>query len=276
MEREETHERSSEVFLRGSRTSGGAPRRPRSRLRRRRRETAEPAAPAEPAEPPAEPAEPPAEPAEPPAEYGSCRQPAADLSGSIEVDGSSTVGPLVQAAAEFFQEENSGVNVTVGVSGTGGGFERFCAGETDISNASRPISEDDGGTALRRGRRRVRRAPGGGRRAHGRNEHGERLGDLSHGRAAQHHVGARGRGNGDELEPGRPELPRPGAGARPGPAPTPGRSTTSPTSSTARRARAAPTTTPARTTTSSSRRSRASRAGSATSDTPTTSRTRTP
>ena len=59
------------------------------------------------------------------------------------MDGSSTVGPLVSAAAEFFQEENPGVQVTVGVSGTGGGFERFCAGETDISNASRPISEDE-------------------------------------------------------------------------------------------------------------------------------------
>jgi phosphate transport system substrate-binding protein len=66
-----------------------------------------------------------------------------DLSGSISIDGSSTVGPLVTAAAEQFQEANSGVNVTVGVSGTGGGFERFCAGETDLSNASRPIEDDE-------------------------------------------------------------------------------------------------------------------------------------
>jgi phosphate transport system substrate-binding protein len=65
------------------------------------------------------------------------------LSGRIEADGSSTVGPLTTAAAERFQRENSGVQITVGVSGTGGGFERFCAGETDLSNASRPIEDDE-------------------------------------------------------------------------------------------------------------------------------------
>jgi phosphate transport system substrate-binding protein len=63
------------------------------------------------------------------------------LSGAIEIDGSSTVGPLTTAAAEAFRAEQPDVNVTVGVSGTGGGFERFCADETDISNASRPIDE---------------------------------------------------------------------------------------------------------------------------------------
>jgi phosphate transport system substrate-binding protein len=66
-----------------------------------------------------------------------------NLSGRIEVDGSSTVGPFVTAGAEEFQGQNSGVQVTVGISGTGGGFERFCAGETDISDASRPIKEDE-------------------------------------------------------------------------------------------------------------------------------------
>ena len=65
------------------------------------------------------------------------------LSGRIEVDGSSTVGPFVTAGAEEFQAQNSDVQVTVGISGTGGGFERFCAGETDISDASRPIKEDE-------------------------------------------------------------------------------------------------------------------------------------
>jgi phosphate transport system substrate-binding protein len=65
------------------------------------------------------------------------------LSGRIEVDGSSTVGPFVTAGAEEFQAANSGVQVTVGISGTGGGFERFCAGETDISDASRPIKDDE-------------------------------------------------------------------------------------------------------------------------------------
>ena len=66
-----------------------------------------------------------------------------DLSGSIKIDGSSTVGPFAQAAAEAFQGENPGVKVSVGTSGTGGGFEKFCAGETDVSNASRPIKDDE-------------------------------------------------------------------------------------------------------------------------------------
>ena len=66
-----------------------------------------------------------------------------NLSGSIRTDGSSTVGPLTETAAETFQGENSGVKVTVGTSGTGGGFEKFCAGETDVSNASRPIKDDE-------------------------------------------------------------------------------------------------------------------------------------
>jgi phosphate transport system substrate-binding protein len=66
-----------------------------------------------------------------------------DLSGRVEADGSSTVGPFTTAAAERFQGENSDVQVTVGVSGTGGGFERFCRGETDLSNASRPIKDEE-------------------------------------------------------------------------------------------------------------------------------------
>src|ERR687893_2360469 len=66
-----------------------------------------------------------------------------DLSGTIRIDGSSTVAPFAQAAQEAFQAENPDVRITVGTSGTGGGFEKFCAGETDISNASRPIKEDE-------------------------------------------------------------------------------------------------------------------------------------
>jgi phosphate transport system substrate-binding protein len=66
-----------------------------------------------------------------------------NLSGSIKIDGSSTVGPFAQAAAEAFQGENPNVKVSVGTSGTGGGFEKFCAGETDISDASRPIKPDE-------------------------------------------------------------------------------------------------------------------------------------
>jgi phosphate transport system substrate-binding protein len=65
------------------------------------------------------------------------------LSGTIQIDGSSTVAPLSEAAAELFQEENGGVRVVVGTSGTGGGFKKFCNGETDISDASRPIKEEE-------------------------------------------------------------------------------------------------------------------------------------
>jgi phosphate transport system substrate-binding protein len=67
----------------------------------------------------------------------------ANLSGRIEADGSSTVAPFTTAAAEGFQRQHAGVQVTVGVSGTGGGFERFCRGETDLSDASRPIKEEE-------------------------------------------------------------------------------------------------------------------------------------
>jgi len=66
-----------------------------------------------------------------------------DLSGTIRIDGSSTVGPFAQAAAEEFQGQNPNVRISVAQSGTGGGFEKFCAGETDISNASRPIDEEE-------------------------------------------------------------------------------------------------------------------------------------
>ena len=66
-----------------------------------------------------------------------------DLSGNIKIDGSSTVAPFAQAAQEAFQAENPDVKITVGTSGTGGGFEKFCAGETDISDASRPIKPDE-------------------------------------------------------------------------------------------------------------------------------------
>ena len=60
----------------------------------------------------------------------------------MSADGSSTVGPYITSAAEGFRDE-SGVNVTVGISGTGGGFERFCRGETDLSSASRPIKDEE-------------------------------------------------------------------------------------------------------------------------------------
>jgi phosphate transport system substrate-binding protein len=66
-----------------------------------------------------------------------------ELSGSIRIDGSSTVAPLTEAVAEEFEAQNPDVRVTVGTSGTGGGFEKFCAGETDIADASRAIESDE-------------------------------------------------------------------------------------------------------------------------------------
>ena len=68
---------------------------------------------------------------------------AESASGSVSVDGSSTVFPLSDAAAELLAEENPNIDVAVGSSGTGGGFEKFCAGKTDISDASRPIKDDE-------------------------------------------------------------------------------------------------------------------------------------
>ena len=66
-----------------------------------------------------------------------------DLAGSIQIDGSSTVYPISNAVAESFQDENGGVQIAVGQSGTGGGFEKFCAGEIDVADASRPIEDDE-------------------------------------------------------------------------------------------------------------------------------------
>ena len=70
----------------------------------------------------------------------------ATLKGEIRVDGSSTVYPITEAVAEDFSKAAKGVRTTVGVSGTGGGFKRFCKGETDISDASRPITKSEAET----------------------------------------------------------------------------------------------------------------------------------
>ena len=70
---------------------------------------------------------------------------AAPLSGTVNVDGSSTVYPITEAVAEEFQKANGGVKVTVAFAGTGGGFKKFCNGETDMNDASRPIKADDAG-----------------------------------------------------------------------------------------------------------------------------------
>ncbi len=66
-----------------------------------------------------------------------------DLSGSVNVDGSSTVGPLSEVAAESFMAENPDVRVSVAMSGTSGGFAKFCVGETDMNNSSRPIKDEE-------------------------------------------------------------------------------------------------------------------------------------
>ena len=68
---------------------------------------------------------------------------AGKLSGTVTIDGSSTVFPISQAVAEEFQKQHSGVKVVVGTSGTGGGFKKFVLGETDINDASRPIKQKE-------------------------------------------------------------------------------------------------------------------------------------
>jgi phosphate transport system substrate-binding protein len=73
---------------------------------------------------------------------------AANLSGSVNIDGSSTVYPITEAVAEEFQKANPGVKVTVAFAGTGGGFKKFCNGETDMNDASRPIKKDDAGEGV--------------------------------------------------------------------------------------------------------------------------------
>jgi phosphate binding protein len=74
---------------------------------------------------------------------GSASGGAGGISGTVTVDGSSTVAPLSEAAADLFRSVEPGVNVTVATAGTGGGFQKFCAGETDISDASRPIKDEE-------------------------------------------------------------------------------------------------------------------------------------
>jgi len=72
-------------------------------------------------------------------------------SGSVKIDGSSTVFPMSDAAGELLNEENPDIQVSVSESGTGGGFEKFCAGETDISDASRPIEKEEANICKKEG-----------------------------------------------------------------------------------------------------------------------------
>ena len=69
----------------------------------------------------------------------------------IKIDGSSTVYPITEAVAEEFQNKNKNMRVTVGISGTGGGFQKFCAGETDIADASRPITKGEINSCTQKG-----------------------------------------------------------------------------------------------------------------------------
>ncbi|OHD67915.1 MAG: protein sphX [Spirochaetes bacterium RBG_16_49_21] len=70
---------------------------------------------------------------------------------TISIDGSSTVYPITEAVAEEFQKSNKGIRVTVGISGTGGGFKKFCGAETDISDASRPIKKTEQDRCVEKG-----------------------------------------------------------------------------------------------------------------------------
>ena len=93
--------------------------------------------------PAAAPAAAPAPAEEASAEQSPAEVPAMAVSGDVLADGSSTVYPITVAVAEEFAKEYSDVRVSVGLSGTGGGFKKFCVGETDISNASRPIKDEE-------------------------------------------------------------------------------------------------------------------------------------
>lgn len=75
----------------------------------------------------------------------------ADVTGTLESDGSSTVGPVTEAVIEEFAAVAPGITVTNGISGTGGGFERFTLGEIPIANASRPIADDEAAAAVENG-----------------------------------------------------------------------------------------------------------------------------
>jgi phosphate transport system substrate-binding protein len=79
---------------------------------------------------------------------GGAGNPSAGVTGTITIDGSSTVYPITEAVAEEFQLANPGVRVPTSLSGTGGGFKKFCVGETDINDASRPIKADDEGEGV--------------------------------------------------------------------------------------------------------------------------------
>jgi hypothetical protein len=126
----------------------------------------------------------------------------------VKIDGSSTVYPITEGVAEDFQKsKKNAIKVTVGISGTGGGFKKFCRGETDISNASRPILEKEMADC-KRGRRRVHRAAGRLRRADRRHQPARTPSSSNHRGRTEEDVGAGGAGQDHALEPGQPGLAR--------------------------------------------------------------------
>ena len=182
---------------------------------------------------------------------------AGDLSGAVAIDGSSTVFPFAQAAAEGFQGENPNAKVTVGESGTGGGFEKFCAGEIDIADASRPIDEEEEVPVCEKSGVEYTQVQVANDGIAVVSNPALKI-DVPDDRSAQ---GAVEQGlEGLRLRRPRRRRSRRARSRSTARAPTPARSTSSPRRSTARRATRATTTSRPRTTTCSSRASRATRA----------------
>ena len=127
------------------------------------------------------------------------------LSGTIKVDGSSTVGPITSTASELFNEDNPDVKISVGTSGTGGGFEKFCAGETDMNDASREIEPEEV-AACKKNNVTYDTDPGCQRRHRGRGQPREHLGQVPDDGPAQEDLGQGLQRQ--QLEPGRPEASR--------------------------------------------------------------------
>jgi phosphate transport system substrate-binding protein len=193
------------------------------------------------------------------------------LSGTVTADGSSTVGPYAIAAAEGFQARNKGARVTVGISGTGGGFERFCRGETDLANASRPMRNTEAIKCRDAGVKWVAFTVANDGLSVVVNRQNTWANCLTVAELKKIWEPGSKVDNWSQVRDGFPNVALRLFGAGPTRAP----STTSPRRSTAGPGRAAPITSPPRTTTSSFRVSRASAVRSATSGSRTTRRTRT-
>ena len=130
----------------------------------------------------------------------------ASLSGDIVIDGSSTVAPVTEAIAEEFNKEQSGVKVTVGTSGTGGGFTKFCAGETDVQDASRAIDDEEKAACEAKGIKYQEFRIGLDGLAVVSSAQNQFLDTLNFEQMAEIFEGGRGQ----DLEPGRPQVPQRG------------------------------------------------------------------